>query len=253
MSYLRAFLLATVIAVLASVAPSQAADGDLDGWKLSQWVREDGFIDVSICKSAVRIFIPKNGLVVLAAAPWKEANLYCTKTGNIFKTTPAKFHNPYLSAMAMFDGGSIADIDAVLKGPTKSLDIPCRSYIAPPAFSQRQMAKFKNGTIAGRAPLKIEYVVTDHFKTDPHVGQIISRFYALPQTDSVPLQLNYTTVTLDPLKQLNTSSCKKVKIKASDFKLPPGLKAVGDGRSVLVPDNSDGALDLMMMGQSKVK
>lgn len=46
---------------------------------------------------------------------------------------------------------------------------------------------------------------------------------------------------------------QKVKIKPSDFKVPPGLKTVSDGQLVLVPDSEDSGLELMMMGRSKVK
>ncbi len=220
---------------------------------LQQWQREDGIVEVFMCKTAVRIFIPKNGLCVVASAPWKETSLYCTKTHNVYKSPTSNFHNPYLSAMAMFDGGSFADVHVVLKGSTKILDIPAKTYIEPPGFSQRQVAKHRGGIVADRAPLKLEFVATDYFKTDPHIDQIISQFYALPHCQGVPLNLSYTTVEAVALKQLTTSKCKKVKIKASDFALPPGLKAVNDGRSVLVPDSQDGGLDLMMMGGSKVK
>jgi hypothetical protein len=255
-SYLRAFIaaFALMIAVLASLTQVRAADGGtIDGWKLQQWKREDGIIDVYLCKTAVRIVIPKNGLNVQASAPWKEACLYCTKTNNIFKTPLAKFRNPYLSTMAIFDGGSITDIPLALKGPTKHLGIPCVSYVDVPGFSQRQMAKKKNGSITDRAPLTFNYVVSDNFKVDPEIGHLMSAFYAMPRTTSVPLQFTLTNVILEPGAELKTSSCKKLKLKASDFKLPPGLKEVKESMAVLVPDNSDGSLDLLMMGRSKVK
>jgi hypothetical protein len=250
---LRAFLAAAVVTALASFAPAQAADGQLDGWKLAQWSREEGNLDVCICKSAVRIFIAKSGLVVLACAPWKEVDFYCTKTGKVFKTPMAKFHNPWSGTMALWDGGGLSSIDLVLKGPIKIKDIPCQMYVQTPGFSRRQMARYTSASTADRSPMTVEYAVSDDFKTAPQVGQIVSRFYALPSTSSLPIQFTYTSVVYRLHKQLTMSACKKAKFKASDFKLPPGLKIVNDGMAVIVPDNSDGGLDLMMMGRSKVK
>jgi hypothetical protein len=253
MSYLRSFLVASLLTALALFAPARAADGGLDGWKLAQWSREAGNFEVYICQSGVRMIIPKNGLIVVACAPWQEVSLYCSKTGNIYKTTLPKFRNPYLSTMSIFEGGLLADIGVGLKGPIKIVDIPSKCYVERPGFTQSQLAKFRNGTIASRAPLSVEYIVSDYFKTDPDVGHIMSRFYALPQTGSVPLQFTYKDMAANPGKQLITTSIKSVKLKASDFKAPVGLKVVKEAMAVLVPNSSDGALDLMMMGQSKVK
>jgi hypothetical protein len=255
MSHLRAVSLAIVcaFAFLAFFVPVQAAESELECWKLSQWTREDGNLDLYVSKSAVRIFCPKNGLCVVAAAPWKEVSLFCTKTGNAFKTTPEKFHNPYLTAMGLFQGGSFAEIIVALRGPVKHLDLPCRMMIEQPGFSQRQISRHKSAIIGNRSPLKLEYIVTNYFKADPHVGQVISKFYTTPVTNSVPLELTYTTMVSTQEKQLTTSSCKRIKVNASEFTVPAGMKAVNDSKKVLVPDQSDGSLDLMMMGRSKFK
>jgi hypothetical protein len=250
---LRAFVLSLVLAAYTSIAPTLAADSEVDGWKLTQWEREIGILDVYFTKSSVRLFCAKNGLTIVASAPWKDVSMYCSKTGNVFSSPMDKFRNPYLNTISMFDGGNFTDIKVVLKGQSKQLDLACQTFIEPPNFSQRQLAKYKNGMIIGRAPFSLEFVTTNQFNLDPQVGRIISRFYALPQTDSVPIRLTYTSVSREAEKQLTTSACKKIKMKASDFKVPPGLKQVKDGQLVIVPDNEDGALDLMMMGRSKVK
>jgi hypothetical protein len=67
---LLAFVITAVVIALLSIAPVQAADTMLDGWKLSQWCRGDCNLDVYVTKSAVRMVIPKNGLVVLSFAPY---------------------------------------------------------------------------------------------------------------------------------------------------------------------------------------
>lgn len=250
---MRSFLIAALLYSLTQVAPVAANDGEVDGWILSQTVRETGNLQVYVCKSALRIYMPKNGLVVLASAPWKEAALYCTKTGNIYRTKLSDFHNPYIKTMTMFDGEALCDVEVALKGTTESVGLPCKYYIEKPGFKQKQLAKKRNGTVTGRAPLELKYIVTDELKLDPHIGQTISKFYSLPSTDSVPLQFIYINVVHERDTQLTTLSCKRAKLRTAQFRVPPGLKAVNEGMSVLVPDRSDGALDLMMMGQSKVK
>jgi len=229
-----------------------AGDIECDGWKLEQWSRETGRLDVYVEKSAVRIFVPKSGMTVIASEPWQEAYIYCGKTGKIFKSPVAKFRNPYIGALALFDGGILADIKTVAKGPAKVKDISCQAYVETAGFSKRQLDKYKAGQVAARAPMHLEYMITNQLKVDPHVGQIMSKFYAVPTTSSVPLQFKFTSVKLENNEQLLTYSCKKIKIKASEFRLPPGLKAVNDGMKILTPDNSADGLDLMMMG-TKVK
>jgi len=237
----------------ADAAPSQASSGVIDGWLLSQRAREEGAIEVKLCKTGVKLTVSKSGLVVLAAAPWRDAYMYCLKTNNIFKMPVDKFTNPYLRTMVMFDGGALAEIETVEKGKIKSVDIECNLLTEKPGFAEHQLAKRRQGQIAARAPMNILYVVTDHFKVDRRISHILAKMYAVPVTDRIPLQFNYTNVSHEKDKQLTTTQVKAAKLKASDFLPPSGLKSVKDGMSVLVPEDSDPGLDLMMMGRTKIK
>ncbi|MBU6453692.1 MAG: hypothetical protein KGS72_18070 [Cyanobacteria bacterium REEB67] len=251
MSNRQAHFTALFAAMYLSTVPAQSANTDVEGWELTQRVRLTGNIDVSICKTGVRLFVPENGLVIIAAAPWKEAYFYCKKTGNIYKTPFARVTNPYLKAMALWTGSEFSAVKVVLKGPVKSLGRPCLRYVEAPGSEQQLASQYKKGEIDGRAPKRLEYIVTNYFDTDPHVGWFIARFCTLPSTDRVPLQFKYTSVDEHSATELATYSCKRVKLKSTDFEPPHGLNLVNDSCQVLVPDNSEGSID-MMMGQTKI-
>jgi hypothetical protein len=211
-----------------------------------------GSVNVAFCKTAVRIVVPKSGLVVVTTAPWKVAYYYCKKTGNICKIQYEKIANPYNKLMSLSAANELSAIKVVPKGPATYLGRPCLSYIEPPGLGQTLTDLHKKGEVDGRAPLKLEYIVSDDYKIDPHVGWFVSRFFALPQTNSVPLQLKYTTVINRQAVEIETYQCKRIRLKATDFQPPSGLKAVSDSCKVVVTENSDGALE-MMMGRSQVK
>ncbi|MBP9090787.1 hypothetical protein KBI23_07125 [bacterium] len=243
---------ALCFAMAISASPALAIEKDLDGWELAQRVRLTGSTNVSFCKTAVRIVVPKSGLVVTAAAPWKVAYFFCKETNKIYKVPFERITNPYNKLMSFSSANELAAIKVVLKGPARFLGRPCLSYVEPPGLGQKLAALHKKGEVDSRVPLKLEYIVSDDFKVDPHIGWFVARFCALPQTNSVPLQLKYTTVNNQKAVEIETYQCKKVKLNPSDFEPPHGLKAVSDSCNVLVPDSSDGALE-MMMGHSKLK
>ncbi|MBS1990902.1 MAG: hypothetical protein JSS83_10320 [Cyanobacteria bacterium SZAS LIN-3] len=230
--------------------PSEAL---IDGWRLSQHNREVGNVQTEVCKHGVRITVAKSSLVVIATAPWKEAYLFCTKTGNIYKTPVEKFANPYLRSMALFDGGSLTDCQTIPKGPIESVGVDCQLRTEKPGFAEKQLAKRKQGLIAARSAMNIKHIVTDKFKADPRIAHIMAKMFAIPVCDSVPLQFTFTSVSYELQNQLNTTKVTPIKIKLSDFHPPAGLKEVKEGIAVLVPEESDGALDLMMMGRTKTK
>gem|GEM_PF-2465109 len=237
----------------AQAAPAASTGANVNGWFLSQRAREEGNIDVELCKTGVRMTVSKSGLVILAAAPWRDAYMYCLKTHNIFKMPLEKYANPYMRTMVMFDGGALAETETVERGKETSVGIECKLLTEKPGFAKRQLEKRRQGQIAPRSPMTIQYLVTDHFKVDPRISHIMAKVYAVPVTDSVPLQFNYTNVSREKDKQLSTTAVKPAKFKASDFQPPAGLKTVKDGMAVLVPEDSDPGLDLMMMGRTKLK
>jgi len=225
----------------------------VDGWFLGQNARETGRTDVFVSKRALRIYVPKSGLTVVATYPWRQVAMYCTKTGNLCKTNLKDFRNPYLRSMALFDGSSLSDFEATEKGDIQKLGLQCKELVEPRGFAKHQIAKYKQGQTGARTPSTFQYIVTRSLPADPQIGLILSRFFALPLTNAVPLQFIYTNVKGEPEKNLQISIVKETKYKSSDFKIPTGLKEVKEEITVLVPDTSDGALDLMMMGRSKVK
>lgn len=133
--------------------------------------------------------------------------------------------------------------------------IKCQILVEPPGQEKRLRELFRKGDITGRAPGKLKYIVTDQLKTPPQIGSALARFYALPDTKSIPLEFSGMTVSGDRNEELKTYSCKAAKFKQSDFALPRGLKSVTDARLVLVPEkgNEEDGMDLMMMSRSGVK
>ena len=79
----------------------------------------------------------------------------------------------------------------------------------------------------------------------------MSRFYAIPTVDDVPIEFAYMDMTGHERVELGTETYKRANIKASEFQLPGGLKTVKEAMTVLVPDNAGGELDLMMMKPSR--
>jgi hypothetical protein len=237
--------------LLAVKSGSLAADEKIDGWQLQQKSRLGGKIDLFVCKSAVRIVFPKNGMVFLAAAPWKQTYLYCTRTGHVFKSSFSHVSSPYTRAMAFFDGTELSQIKVQFKGPEDLLGFPSRLFVETPEQEKRLREMYKNKEVTGRTPGKLKYVVTDYFKTEPQVGLAISRFFAFPETRSVPLQFTFTTLSNEPFEELVTLSCKPIKMSSGGFVLPSGLKTVIDGRMVLVPEHAeeDSGFNLLLGGE----
>ncbi|MBU6452228.1 MAG: hypothetical protein KGS72_10645 [Cyanobacteria bacterium REEB67] len=258
MSYIRlsiliATLLYSSLGYALAAEPDHAQQSQIEGWLLHQQNRTDGGLDVSVSKNNLRIFIPKNGLTLLAGAPWKEVAIYCTKTKNIYRTSASEFRNPYLRAMSLFDGHTKTEVPIVFKENCEDLAMPCKTYTARPGFDREQMLRRKNQLVNAGAPVEITYITTGSLHCDPHVGRLMSRFYAIPEMDDVPLQFRYVDTSQKKSVELSTATCKKSKFKSSEFDIPSGLKPVKDAMAVLVPDNRNGELDLMMMGQTRVK
>lgn len=241
-----------LLLALSSAVRAGAVETEIEGWKLTQRGRLTGNIDVFFCRSAVKIVIPKNGLTVVCSAPWKEASYFCKGTGAVFSTPFDKVSNPYVKAMALCGGGELSEIKVVASGPAKSIGLTCREYAEDPQLIKGIRAACKAGEISGRAPTKIAYLLASDLPVDPHIGRLMARFFALPQAEGIPLQFNYDSMTDHKCIELASYACKQAKLKPSDFTVPKGLKTVSDACKVLVPDNSDEALD-MMMGQSKLK
>jgi hypothetical protein len=250
---LTAILLSLSLGCAQAAEPDHGQQTQIDGWLLHQRNRTDGGLDVAVSKNNLRIIIPKNGLTMLACAPWKEVAIYCTKTKNIYRTSASEFRNPYLRAMSLFDGHTKTDVPIVLKGPCEDLAMPCNTYVARPGFEREQRLRRKNQLVNAGAPVEITYINTGALHCDPHIGKLMSRFYALPEMEDIPLQFRYVDTSQEKSVELSTTSCKKTRFKACDFKVPAGLTPVKDAMTVLVPDNKNGELDLMMMGQTKVK
>jgi len=247
-------LAAIATSIMAAPLPVQAA-GAIDGWKLQQWLRIGGDVELCISKSAMRMTISKSKLVLLASAPWKDAYIYCKNTGRIYKTPFSKIASPYLGAMALWDGGVTTQVKVIPAKQEEMVGIKCQVLSEPPGQQKRLTELFRKGDLTGRAPGKLKYRVTDQLKTPPQIGAALARFYALPETQSVPLEFNCTTVSGDKNEELKTYACKPTKFSEADFALPKGLKEVNDARLVLVPDSSEegNGIDLMMMSRSGVK
>ena len=129
-------------------------------------------MSVSLSKTHLRMFIPKSGLTILSSAPWKDVFLFCTKTGNVYRTSGSVFRNPYLSTREIFDGGTLANIKVIAAGTAKKFELDCKKYIEPPGFSKIQMQKRKADMIASRSPFSLSYLVTKPAKNRPRAGTV---------------------------------------------------------------------------------
>jgi hypothetical protein len=246
------FKLALVTAIL--ITPAARAEPTIDGFQLKQNQRLGGDVDLSVCPSALKITFSKSGLSLIARAPWKEAFLVCKPTGRVYKTNFDQVASPYLGAMALFDGGT-NQVKTIPSKTEEMVGIKCQVFVDPPGQEKRLRELFHKGDVTGRAPGKLKYIVTRQLNTPPQIGSALARFYALPDTQGIPLEFSSLTVSGDKNEELKTFSCKAAKFKQSDFALPTGLKSVRDARLVLVPDkgNEENGMDLMMMSRSGVK
>jgi hypothetical protein len=218
------------------------------GYMLRQRSRAEGALEVYVSKSSVRLEIIKNGFILISAAPWREVTMYCTRTHNFYKCPFQQIRNPYLKLRNMYDGGAMTDLPLVPNGEGSICNLKTKVFVQKPGFEMTQMSRRSNNMIASRAPRRVTYQTTTALKCDPQVGFLLSRFYALPETNEVPLELTYVAVEDKNKIELETSTCKKTEIAIADFTLPTGYKQVKDALQVIVPDNKDGELDMMMFG-----
>jgi hypothetical protein len=207
-------------------------------------------MQVTLTSDGVKAISPKNGLVMLYKKPYKNVILYSEKSRKYFQVPFAKFTNPFQKSMAMFNGLVLAGIPVEKVKSESIYGLPVDRYMATTAYENKIIA---GPVVRGVIPRsQVKYWVTASGLYNANIGLMLNRYYGLPgQLGGVPIRLEHRGYSKSYETFLETNKVSRTVVPQSILALPAGYRPVQQAQSVLLEDDSDDAMQLIMMGSEE--
>ncbi|HEY9777033.1 MAG TPA: hypothetical protein V6C81_24925 [Planktothrix sp.] len=201
---------------------------------LKQKATVSGDTIVYICSLGMRIDNPGLHTIIIAPAPKFNVLMYNTESKSYFDTTPQKFEGRFNRALAAIYGPVVA-----LKGWNKIGDYSDKSL--PAAHYRRIVDRREDIELGTQLTRSDAWGLTGVSLPEP-VRNILAKMNNLPPLPIVPLRFVFWNADRSYASPLDTKSITMVKINASLFARPPGLKLAHTQNDVFMDQN---ALDVL--------
>jgi hypothetical protein len=219
-----------------------------DGWTMAQNSHLMGDMQITASAKGIIAISVKKGLSLLCVAPFKEVVLFSDRSKKYHTTPFEKFRCPVENTMTVFNNGLLSDIPMLAAGDKTENGLKVHVLKSTEQFKQRQLARFRIREVPGRAAANLACNATEDFKLDPHIADVLVRFYALPKLPGFPVSAVVVDLGSDRVNYLVTIKSRKSKVSDAIFCVPPTYQKVAHFQDVYVNQNTADEIDLMNLG-----
>src|SRR5262249_28135451 len=126
----------------------------INGFRLRQKSCYIGDVEVLVCETGVKVMCRKGTIVTICPAPFNKIIIYSVPAKKIFSKETDKYRGYLANQLDLMINGGLADptIGIEKKDPIRVTGIECDFYRSNRAYTQSQVAKFKQGLCNYESP-----------------------------------------------------------------------------------------------------
>lgn len=243
---LPALILAvSLVQTAALAAPSKTTH---EGYTLQQVSQLFGDLNVCLSTRGIMVRSKKQSVSLLCVTPYKEVVLFSDRTRKYHKIPVKEFRGPVYRALTAINAGLLSDTPMEKKGGTTYRDNRVDVYRSTPAFTQKQVLRFRLKEIPGRGPRNLSCYTSEGIQLAPQALKATYNFYGLPLLSGFPLYAEYIDLGGDQNISLKTEKLVKESIDDAKLALPASYTSAAKVEDLYISDDTADEVNMMMGG-----